>query len=330
MLPGALLASRRVRWIRVRRPAIPRAPPATALSTSQALERSWTEQCEERSALITISGPTYITSSNDVWCEIATVFASLGASIEDAAGTFMQMPPNTKTGLGKKRSRSDFMVSAFDTQIAPFARTLDREAPSIGGGGRVAVSVLVKASISLTQERELLDQLEARFPALVCTVTVGGYEQVTKPRSLLPCKQKREQGVLLATLRLFGDDKVGQLAAIAQALHDCHVTIVNLLVTTGFCDEETCEFFERMGGPLSENVIQVAALDPKAFKEEGFADTVIRAAARVGYNVHSIIIDNQAERASALAKYYLERKQFLCEWSKQRQSKNPWEQRWVI
>merc|ERR1712232_1360903 len=110
-------------------------------------------------------------------------------------------------------------------------------------------------------------------------------------------EEQRDRGKWLTdTLRVFGMDQVGQLASLAEVLHRCRVTIVHLLVTTGYVDSETSEFLERVGGPISENVISIAVFDRSTFDEDKLRHEITEAAAKVGYHVCSIILDNQEDR----------------------------------
>merc|ERR1712032_168280 len=95
------------------------------------------------------------------------------------------------------------------------------------------------------------------------------------------------------------------------------VTILNLQVTTGICDPSTCEFIERVGGTLSENVLIIGVLGRSNFDEVRLRQEVAQVAQDVGYAVSSIISDCQASRSQELASYYLRRKVFLESWIEQ-------------
>jgi len=266
----------------------------------------------QRHALITLSGQARVSPGTDLWNAIAQVMKEVNANIEDAAGTFMNAsfsePSDLRLIKNTKRSPR-FLVSAFNTHIAPFSpahlqiANPDRQSGcgfwrEENSGDEVALACLLKASVREDRVSEMSDLFHTRFPGLVCTVTVGG-------------TSTRASSELLGTIRLFGVDQAGQLAKIAQVLHGCRVTILNLLVTTGYCDTETCEFLERQGGGLSENVLTVAAIDPATFDEETFRKEVAGTAQEVGYHVTSIILESEKNRAQQLARYYLRRKNFM-------------------
>lgn len=242
----------------------------------------------------------------------------VGANIEDAAGTSMPSPvPGSARADGACDPASpDLLVSAFRTHIAPFSLPL---APppedDQGGASGIAVAIVIKASMMESSVPTMTNLLHTRFPRLVCTVTVGGVTDgggAETAEALAPPQQKVLTG-LTGTVRLFGIDQVGQLARIAEVLHHGRVTILNLLVTVGVCDSETGDFVERVGGPLSENVITIAAFDQATFDEAALRREVEVGAHEVGYRITSIIFDSEALRAQGLAGYYLRRKAFMLE-----------------
>ena len=153
------------------------------------------------------------------------------ANIEDATGTTVSSPRPDLVSTARRCPR--FLVNAFNTRIAPFATADAVE--------ELAVAFLLKAVVREDQLGRMTDLFHSRFPGLVCTVTLG---DTTPRRHLVP--------ELTGMLRLFGPDQVGQLARIAEVLRSCRMTILNLYVTTGICDLETCEFVWREGGPLSD------------------------------------------------------------------------------
>jgi len=280
---------------------------------------------EQRSkwALITLSGQTFASSGNDIWCGIADVMGRVGANIEDAAGTSMPSLAPGSAGPDAGASAAGpgpggtgtagpaLLVSAFRTHIAPFSLPLAQSPASEGGEGAtgIAVAIFIKAWMKESSVPTVTNLLHTRFPRLVCTVTVGG-----------PTDEEQSGGgaeVLTGTIRLFGIDQVGQLARIAEVLHRCRVTILNLLVTTGVCDSETGDFVERLGGTLSENVITIAAFDQATFDEAALRREVEVRAHKVGYRITSIILDNQESRSQELAGYYLQRKAFIMEVGKE-------------
>jgi len=266
-------------------------------------------------ALVSLSGETTVTSDNDVWCGIAMVMERVGANIQDAAGTFMRNDKVSKSeSCGGEWS---FSAHPFGTRLTPMGAKMSDE-----GSDTFAIALLVKASIPEANIQLMSHILHTTFPRLVCTVTYGAHLNVegNDAAAALVAGADGQEGAprplpedrfLTGTIRLFGPDKVGQLATIAAVLAQCSVSILNLLVTTGFGDRDTYEFLDRAGGPLSENVISVAAFDRAAFDEARFKEEVTEAAKRVGYTAISIVVDAQANRARVreeLADYYLSRK----------------------
>ncbi|CAE7296582.1 XCP1 [Symbiodinium sp. CCMP2592] len=199
-----------------------------------------------------------------------------------------------------------FVVNAFNTKIAPFSPSLQRTEQTTAPSDELAVAFLLKAVVREDNLAKMSDLFHTRFPGLVCTVTAGG----------AVAERKTTATRISGTLRLFGMDQVGQLAKISEVLHACGMTILNLHVTTGVCDVETCEFVVREGGPLSENVITVAAMNKETFEEETFRNEVEDASQEVGYAVTSIILEGEKHRPQQLARYYLRRKSFMGEWAK--------------
>lgn len=268
-------------------------------------------QEQRKWALITLSGQTFVSSRNDVWHGIADVMGRVNANIEDAAGTSMRcpVPESADITAGCHTGNPSFLVSAFDTHITPFSMSFARSSLDESPEDSHAVAILLKASIAESMVPLMTNLLHTRFPGLVCTVTIGG---ATEPEEAVPMQQ-RPQKVLTGTVRLFGIDEVGQLARIAEALHRCHVTILNLIVTTGICDFETGEFIERGHGTLAENVLTIAIFDRAVFNEAALRREVEATARDNGYKVTSIILDGQESRSQELAGYYLERKAFMSE-----------------
>lgn len=221
---------------------------------------------------------------NAIWNGIAQVMKEANANIEDATGTTVS---SAQAGT--------FSVNAFNTRIAPFAKSENDE---------LAVAFLLKAVVRQDNLSKMSDLFHTRFPGLVCTVTLG---EAAVRRHLVP--------EVTGVIRLFGVDQVGQLARISEVLRSCRMTILNLYVTTGICDVETCEFVWREGGPLSENVITVAATDRATFDEETFRFEITTASKEVGYEVTSIIMESEHQRAKQLARYYLLRKKFMTEFA---------------
>ncbi|CAE7948560.1 unnamed protein product [Symbiodinium sp. KB8] len=199
-----------------------------------------------------------------------------------------------------------FVVNAFNTKIAPFSPTLQRTEQTTAPSDELAVAFLLKAVVREDNLAKMSDLFHTQFPGLVCTVTAGG----------AVAERKTTATRIAGTIRLFGMDQVGQLAKISEVLHACGMTILNLYVTTGVCDVETCEFVVREGGPLSENVITVAAMNKETFEEEAFRNEVEDASQEVGYAVTSIILEGEKHRPQQLARYYLNRKSFMGEWAK--------------
>eukprot|EP00931_Biecheleriopsis_adriatica_P039490 TRINITY_DN22582_c0_g1_i1.p1 TRINITY_DN22582_c0_g1~~TRINITY_DN22582_c0_g1_i1.p1 ORF type:complete len:350 (+),score=61.77 TRINITY_DN22582_c0_g1_i1:46-1095(+) len=316
---GAVPMLQQHRGVRQRRMLPPVARLEEALGTSSG--SSSRRGPVKRQALITLSGHTRVGSSNDIWHGIAMVMKEVKANIEDATGTTMQAAPfsaDLPRVDRKSKGSPKFMVSAFNTHIAPFSSTPWQmaEKENKDSGDEVAVAYLLKASVDEQAMLQMSDLFHTRFPGLVCTVTVGSLED--GPRQAMdstdsPHSNFTVQHEVTGTIRLFGKDQVGQLATISEVLHNCRVTIQNLLVTTGVCDAETCEFVERVGGPLSENVLSVAAIDRATFDENNFRQQVARAAQEVGYHVTSIILDSEKLRVQQLARYYLRRKAFMDE-----------------
>lgn len=239
----------------------------------------------------------------------------VGANIEDAAGTSMPgLAPGSAGARACDQASPACMVSAFGTHIAPFALPL-APSPAAGAGSApgIAVAIFIKASMMEGSVPTVTNLLHTRFPRLVCTVTVGGAADGEGKAEAPAPAEGQPQEVLTATVRLFGNDQVGQLARIAEVLHHCQVTILSLLVTTGVCDSETGDFVERVGGPLSENVITIAAFNHSTFDEAALRREVEATAHKVGYMITSIILDSQESRAQELAGYYLQRKAFMLE-----------------
>lgn len=237
--------------------------------------------------------------------------SEVDANIEDAA--IVSMPASSEDGASSadaKRHNPRFLVSAFNTHIQPFSPGLlqSREAQD-SLGDEVAVAFLLKASVGEELVQEMSNLFHTRFPGLVCTVTLGA---LLEPGNFGPPLRLAAEEVTV-TIRLFGGDRVGQLARIAEVLNNCRVTILNLLVTTGVIDKETSEFVEQVGGPLSENVITVAAIDRTTFDEATLRTEVAKSAREVGYEVTSIILERDRLRAQKLARYYLRRKAFIHE-----------------
>eukprot|EP00434_Breviolum_minutum_P029911 symbB.v1.2.026449.t1/scaffold2645.1/size74211/2 len=262
-----------------------------------------------RQALITLSGHTQVSCDNAIWNGIAQVMKEANANIEDATGTTMSSAQADAVDTARRCPR--FVVNAFNTRIAPFtahgAKTENDE---------LAVAFLLKAVVRQDKLAKMSDLFHTRFPGLVCTVTLG---EAAVRRHLVP--------EVTGIIRLFGVDQVGQLARISEVLRSCRMTILNLYVTTGICDVETCEFVWREGGPLSENVITVAATDRATFDEETFRFEVATASKEVGYEVTSIIMESEHQRAKQLARYYLLRKRFMTDWASERSgpcSKTVW------
>ncbi|CAE7817963.1 scn4aa [Symbiodinium sp. CCMP2456] len=182
--------------------------------------------------------------------------------------------------LSMARRCPRFVVNAFNTKIAPFSPSLQRTEQTTASSDELAVAFLLKAVVREDNLAKMSDLFHTRFPGLVCTVTAGG----------AVAERKTTATRIAGTIRLFGMDQVGQLAKISEVLHACGMTILNLYVTTGVCDVETCEFVVREGGPLSENVITVAAMNKETFEEEAFRNEVEDASQEVGYAVTSIIL----------------------------------------
>lgn len=240
-------------------------------------------------ALITVSGTTNVSSSNDVWVGIANVMLEVQANVQDAAGSFMQVLPDEKP----TKSGPSFFVSAFHTHISSFTGADVR----ISREKCFAVAIFFKVSVAADKMPIMRHLLSTRFPSLVCTLTAGGIDEDSKSA----LEGSDVPWAVSGSVRLFGPDGPGQLAQVAEILHRCNWTIVNLQVITGFCDVETCEFLERAGGPLSENVITVAALDASTADEQLLRLAVANEVKKVGYHVTSIILDTQAMRAQELA-----------------------------
>uniref|UniRef100_A0A7S0BAZ1 ACT domain-containing protein n=1 Tax=Pyrodinium bahamense TaxID=73915 RepID=A0A7S0BAZ1_9DINO len=270
-------------------------------------------------ALITLSGQTYASSVSDIWCNIGGVLGRVNANIEDAACTSMRSPV-LKSGDAVEAHGSpntSFLVSAFNEPI------LVPPSPSFqadeDGANSMAVAIIVRASLVESSVPVMTKLLHTQFPHLVCTVTIGGATEEAEASTLAQQQQNEQQQeqqrprLLTGTIRLFGVDRAGQLTGVAEVLRRCRVTILNLLVTTGFCDVETGEFIERAGGPLGENVISIAAFDRAAFDEAALRQEVEVAARDVGYEVTSIILDSQEARSQELAGYYLRRKAFIAD-----------------
>ncbi|CAE7421348.1 unnamed protein product, partial [Symbiodinium microadriaticum] len=228
-----------------------------------------------------------------------------GANIEDATGTTMASGEEEAI-LSMARRCPRFVVNAFNTKIAPFSPTLQRTEQTTAPSDELAVAFLLKAVVREDNLAKMSDLFHTQFPGLVCTVTAGG----------AVAERKTTATRIAGTIRLFGMDQVGQLAKISEVLHACGMTILNLYVTTGVCDVETCEFVVREGGPLSENVITVAAMNKETFEEEAFRNEVEDASQEVGYAVTSIILEGEKHRPQQLARYYLNRKSFMGEWAK--------------
>ncbi|CAK8996875.1 Hypothetical protein SCF082_LOCUS4971 [Durusdinium trenchii] len=278
-------------------PALPQRRTSLRFLRQRALRRAGSH-VPLRQALITLSGHTQVSSDNAIWNGIAQVMKEANANIEDATGTTVSSPQADAVAAARKCPR--FVVNAFNTRIAPFAA---------GGHSQedeLAVAFLLKAVVREDKLSKMTDLFHSRFPGLVCTVTLG---EAAVRRHLVP--------EVTGMIRLFGPDQVGQLARISEVLRSCRMTILNLYVTTGICDVETCEFVWREGGPLSENVITVAAIDRETFDEETFRLEVARASKEVGYEVTSIIMESEHQRAKQLARYYLMRKRFMTEWAKE-------------
>eukprot|EP00929_Paragymnodinium_shiwhaense_P095595 TRINITY_DN56812_c0_g1_i2.p1 TRINITY_DN56812_c0_g1~~TRINITY_DN56812_c0_g1_i2.p1 ORF type:complete len:382 (-),score=64.64 TRINITY_DN56812_c0_g1_i2:426-1571(-) len=284
------------------------------------------EQEVRKWALITLTGQSRICSGTDIWHGIATVMHQVGANIEDAAGTFMQSPaPIGQSPHAARSSKtSTFMVSAFGTHISPFdVATLQ------GDSVRVAVAIFVKATVPVSAVAEMTDRLHTQFPALVCTLTVGEaakvdageictLSSVTDVESVDAgrvgvAESTAATGTLTGTLRLFGRDQCGQLAGVTETLARQKVTILNLQVSIGSADLNTCEFTECPGGTLAENTITIAVFDRNAFDEVAFRKEIQLAASREGYTVTSFILEGQPRRAEELANYLLRRKKLLSE-----------------
>eukprot|EP00930_Biecheleria_cincta_P041826 TRINITY_DN28736_c0_g2_i1.p1 TRINITY_DN28736_c0_g2~~TRINITY_DN28736_c0_g2_i1.p1 ORF type:complete len:343 (+),score=66.72 TRINITY_DN28736_c0_g2_i1:58-1086(+) len=259
-------------------------------------------------ALITLSGHTRVSSDNEVWFGIAKVMSEVRANIEDAA--IVSMDASTDEGsvlpAGRQQQNPRFMVSAFNTHISPFSLApLQQREVRTSSDDEVAVAFVLKASVSEEAVLEMSNRFHTRFPGLVCTVTVGSFLDLGSP------KPQREE--LIGMIRLFGTDQIGQLARIAEALHNCRVTILNLLSISGIIDRETNEFVEQVGGPFVENFITVAAIDRATFNEEVLREEISKSAREVGYDVASVILERDRLRAQKIAKYYLRRKEFISE-----------------
>jgi len=266
----------------------------------------------QKLALITLSGHSSVSSGNDVWCGIASIMEEVGANILDAAGAFMRDAEfRSDIGVGGMGSSGPgFFAHPFGTLLTPFVKSSEGE----DGAESFAVAILVKALIAERSVPKMTRLLSTNFPRLVCTTTYGGVAEAFQPSA--EASEAVVQRPCSGTLRLFGSDRFGQLSKISAVLAECGVTILNLLVTTGFGDRDTHEFVERAGGPLSQNVISVAAFDRAAFDEDLLRREVTRAAREVGYEVTSIIFDTQADRArrEELADYYLRRKSSIREY----------------
>jgi len=241
----------------------------------------------------------------------------VNANIEDAAGTSITSMRSLAFDSGTEAAAASssnwqtapsFLVSAFNTHITPFATPEDAHQDA---DDRQNVAIFVKASVVESSMPLLANLLHTRFPGLVCTVTVCGTRQGDPTMQHQPTAE--DQTLVTGTVRLFGRDEPGQLAKIAKVLQNCHATILNLRVSTGFCDMETGDFVERTSGPLAENVISVAVFDQAGCDEKILRREVEIAADEVGYSVSSIIFDAQEGRSQELAQYYLRRKALLVE-----------------
>jgi len=245
-----------------------------------------------------------VSAATDVWCGISDVMAEVGANIEIASGTVMPGPTTTTGAPGDSEDVPPFFVSAFNTHIVPFADPdaaipVDCKSKTFP----LAVSIFLKASVCEGSVAAMSDRLHTRFPCLACTVTVGGSTEHGGDGELTLGRT--------GTILLFGIDASGQLARISEVLHQCGVTILNLQVTTGTVDAETCEFIELRGGNISENLISFAFLDEAKRDEARLRREMATATREVGYHVASIIMDNDVFSAQELAYYHLKRKAFL-------------------
>lgn len=262
----------------------------------------------QKLALITLSGETVLASGNDVWCGIASVMARVGANIEDAAGAFMRIDEQAKLRRDLCKEFQTFSAHPFGTRLTRVSVS------SEDGRERFAVAVLVKATIAENVVEEMSHRLHTTFPRLVCTVSYGGVPADVALSEGSPAARPEKQGAIGGTIRLFGEDKAGQLASIADVLARSHVTILNLMVSTGYGDRDTYEFLEHPGGPLGENVIQVAAFGEADFDEEAFTQEIARVVTDAGYTVMSVLFDKQTSRSTrgqGLADYYLKRKSYI-------------------
>merc|ERR1712032_1101006 len=144
-------------------------------------------------------------------------------------------------------------------------------------------AIFLKALMAESAVPEMTQLFHTRFPRLACTVTVGGMMENSQSNRVTTHQQEQRQR-LTGEMRVFGMDQVGQLAVIADVLHRNAVTIVNLAVTTGYVDLETCEFTECVGGPISENVISFIIFDRSMFDERRFRREFEEAVLYVGYH----------------------------------------------
>mmetsp|Transcript_13334 Transcript_13334/g.31234 ORF Transcript_13334/g.31234 Transcript_13334/m.31234 type:complete len:365 (+) Transcript_13334:80-1174(+) len=257
-------------------------------------------------ALITLSGVNPAASANDVWCGVAKIMGQANANIMDASGSFVKINSRGGGHANTNASGLSFLVNAFNTTITPFAER--------GGGGHMdsaAVSVFLKVNLPARNMEKMLHLLHTRFPRLVCTVTVGGEpsdtdkEKVDKPADAVSWT---------GTMYLFGEDRVGQLAAISEAMVQSRLMILQLTVTTGFYDPVTGEFVEGIGGPLSENRIKFAVYDGTLIHEEVVNEKVAEASQKVGYGVTSVLWDHQGTQEQDLAYYFMKRKEFILDY----------------
>jgi len=261
-----------------------------------------------RFALVTLSGRSIAVAENNVWCGIADVMASVHANIEDAAGAFTRSDKVAKKG-GMDKS---FVAYPFGTRLTPLSTG------HMGSDGEsYTVAIVMKVSIEERSVQEMTDLLHSKFPGLVCTVCYGGVPEESVSTA-------EEAPMLRGTIRLFGLDRVGQLLKIADRLAFCRVTISHLFVASGFGDRETYEFVEAPGGPLSENLIIVNALDHTAASEDVLQRELSGVVKEVGYAVASIIFDQHRggrgqQVKEELATYYLERKAYIKEFVEKNQ-----------
>jgi len=268
-----------------------------------------------RWALVTLSGITRPgVSSNDIWAGIAAVMGRAGANIQDAAGTFAPQPVQAPSGREAVEpiasNSSDFVLGAFGTRIAPYADPYEDEP-----GVRRSVALFFRAAVPEDNVPLMSSLMQKEFPLLVCTVTMGGALDEGLQRGAMLSGSSRADQIKrdrLATLYFFGADYVGQLARLTSAMLRCRVSIVHLKTSTGNVDPDTCEYVERAGGPLSENVITVSSIDEGVLlSAERLRAEIGPVAEEVGYEVFAVVADEDEERPRILAEYHLHRKSLL-------------------